>query len=417
MPSVPEIVDVLEVVLPPSSRALVVSDLHLEATATVSSTSVASELADVIGAMDGPGAIVLAGDCFELLSGGSCDPVAALDAHPVLASALAQFAAGGAGRHVAFLAGNHDGRLAWDTGAVGGLHERIAGQPGLAIDLVMGPQRVRIEHGHQLDPANAFAHQRDPTDTPLGLHLVTDILPSLETRSGWLADVEHLIDTSAFVRFVASRLVYRRLLPRWWWLLVPLVVALSLKLPLLSSLGRFDSWTHRIVIATVGTAVDIVLVVLALGVILPRLWHRLSNVSLVKRGPAQNDAPRARAAELVAGGYSGYITGHTHRAELTEVGAGFYGNTGCGNEVAHEWPARLGFPPVFLVDRELSFIQLTASETGLTVTLHQARLDLDTGTRLERLLAKRTPAVGTPQQTGQLHVHPSTVPERAQPTP
>ena len=53
-------------------------------------------------------------------------------------------------------------------------------------------------------------------------------------------------------------------------------------------------------------------------------------------------------------GSAGLITGHTHHAELSHLGSGFYANTGCGTEVVEEVPSRLagiGLPPVFLGHR------------------------------------------------------------------
>jgi hypothetical protein len=49
----------LELTLPPGSRTVVVSDLHLPAVATTTSTSVADELADVLLGMTGPAAFVI----------------------------------------------------------------------------------------------------------------------------------------------------------------------------------------------------------------------------------------------------------------------------------------------------------------------------------------------------------------------
>lgn len=397
--------DVVTVELPVGATVLACSDLHLEATATASSASVAAEVAAAVADIEGDGAVVLAGDCFELLSGPSTDPADALGAHPVLRAALHAFASTSAHqRHIVVLAGNHDGRLAWDGAAVTGLARSIGGEVALAADLVIGGHRVRVEHGHQLDPPNAFAFPRDPHDTPLGHHLVTELLPSLHARSGWLDDVEHLIDPASFVRFVVSRLVYRKVLPRWWWLLVPVAAALAIRLAVTEGMGSLDSWPRRIMLATGGTAIDVLFVVLLLGLVVPRVWRRLSDVSLVSRSGSLNDAPRARAGELVAEGYAGFITGHTHRPEATPVGAGFYANTGCGNEVAHEWPARLGLPPVFLVDRELSYVELVARPDRLLVRLHQARLDLGRATALERLLARRTPAASRPVTTDVIEV-------------
>jgi hypothetical protein len=67
--SVSQITEEIEVELPPGSRTVVVSDLHLPAVATDTSRAVAVELAAILTRWTGPGAFVIAGDGFEMLAG------------------------------------------------------------------------------------------------------------------------------------------------------------------------------------------------------------------------------------------------------------------------------------------------------------------------------------------------------------
>ena len=113
----------------------------------------------------------------------------------------------------------------------------------LTIDTGAGPRRVRVEPGHRLDPLTRPTDPRNPADTPLGQHLVCEILPALRdagTRrpagEGWLAGLEALDDPASFPRFVASRLAYRRVGRHAWWLLLPLLIAVVLRLPI--AIGR-----------------------------------------------------------------------------------------------------------------------------------------------------------------------------------
>ena len=87
------------------------------------------------------------------------------------------------------LPGNHDGQLAWDGDSIEVLRSRLGmSDISLSCDLVLatgdGRQVVRVVHGNQLDPYNAFEDRRSPVDTPLGHHIVRQVLPPLETRAG-----------------------------------------------------------------------------------------------------------------------------------------------------------------------------------------------------------------------------------------
>ncbi|MDQ1395288.1 MAG: lysyl-tRNA synthetase, class, partial [Acidimicrobiaceae bacterium] len=382
---------------------LVVSDLHLSREATTASMAASTELAQTVEAWTGPGAVILAGDCFELLEGDVRDPRPALQTHARFGAALKAFAAA-EGRRLFCLPGNHDGRLAWDAKAVAGVREMTGAEMALTVDLYIstgsGVRMVHVEHGHQFDPANSFTDPRNPADTPLGQHLVRDLMPGLRSgpgSAGWLAGVEDLADPVAFPRFLASRLTYRRLARHAWILTLPFLAAVALRLPIIYALGRHASlapWARRLVLVGVGAIVDLLLIVVVAAVAARRTWSALSGVGLGGRGDAQNDAARDAARAMVNGGGAGLISGHTHHPELTNFGTGFYANTGCGSEVVDECPSRLGglgLPSVFLAHRELSWVELEAG-AQLHVRLLHARVDLPNGSLLERAIAKREKA-------------------------
>jgi len=73
--------EAIDLELPDGCRTVVVSDLHLPAVATPTSTTVADELASVLGQCTGPAAFIIAGDGFEMLAGPP-DVGRILDAHP-----------------------------------------------------------------------------------------------------------------------------------------------------------------------------------------------------------------------------------------------------------------------------------------------------------------------------------------------
>ena len=71
--------------------------------------------------------------------------------------------------------------------------ERLGGVTiALAVDAVVstgeGERRVRIEAGHRFDERFALRDPRSPVDTPLGAHVMAEVLPSL---AGSWADGAH----------------------------------------------------------------------------------------------------------------------------------------------------------------------------------------------------------------------------------
>jgi UDP-2,3-diacylglucosamine pyrophosphatase LpxH len=398
--------DLATIRLPRGARLLVAGDLHLGAAATAASRWSTGELGRRIESWQGPGAIVLAGDVFELLDPDMDSGVeAALQTHAEFADTLRRFSSE-PGRTVVCLVGNHDGRLAWDDESAVAVREAFGCRLAMAVraDLTTqdGVRSVLLEHGHQLDPANAFVDPRSPNDTPLGHHVVRELLPPLRSQAGpWLKGAEGLTDPLDFPDFVASRLVYRRMLHRPWWMAAVFAIVLLMRLPLtyrlLTDLGH-PRTTAELIRGVLLVALLFVGDLFLLGAIVlvgaRRIWTTTGQRLVGARGPAQNEAPRSRAHELVAQGYAGLVTSHTHQPELCAVGNGFYANAGSGTQVVVPSPARLALPPVYLPSLQLSWIEI-ATTGRLSVRLFRGGRSLQVGTWLERRMA-RASAAGPP---------------------
>lgn len=371
-------------------RVLVLGDLLLEREPTTASSSAAAELVKVIEAWTGPGVVVVAGNLFDLL-GLTRDPAQALAAHPRLTAAFKNFCE--EGRRVVVLPGSHDARLAWDPKAAAvvekELHAEVLPEVELVVHTGAGDRRVKVEPGDRFDPRWARREPDNAADSPLGLHVVQQVLPAFgNARATWLTGVERLANDADLPRFVASRLLYRRITRHLWWLVVPFVLAVLLKFPLSFLLEHIGGVSRRTLVLGATTLIDIVLVATAVYWISRRAWSGVSGAVLGALGQAQNDEARDEARRLVTAGHAGLITAHTRRPELTHLGTGFYANCGAAAEVVDDAEARLGLPPVFLPYRELSWIELEAG-AELHVRLLRSHLELPGGTWIERLLAGR----------------------------
>ena len=413
--------DLLPVEVPLGGRVLVVSDLHLGPEPTPASITATTELAQAVEAWTGPGLLVFNGSCLELLCPDGGEPGAALAAHPLLVRVVSRFAAG-PGRRVLYLPGARDGRAAWDpdvaTALAASLGAEVALAAELTIDTGTGPQTVRVEPGHRLDPLTHLVDPRNPAESPLGHHLLCEVLPALgappspppgrhllsgsgagRTKEGWLSGLDSLDDPASFPRFLASRLTYRRLGRHAWVLALPLVAAFLLQLPFEVTRRAHQhvaSASRVAVFVGLATALGLILIAIVAGLLVRGTWQALTEVALGRGADGDwrdpNAAPRGRARELVTAGHAGLITGHTRHPELAYLGTGFYANAGCAAEVVSESPARLesvGAPSLFLAHRQVSWVEIEAGHE-LHVRLLHARRDLPGATALERLLTRRT---------------------------
>ncbi|HWE71494.1 MAG TPA: phosphatidylglycerol lysyltransferase domain-containing protein, partial [Acidimicrobiales bacterium] len=385
--------DLVETLVPRGGRVVVVSDLHLAAIPTDASRIVADELAELLGGWEGSGAFVIAGDGFEMLAG-SPDVGAILDSHPQFAAALGAFNEQ-PDHHLIILSGNHDGQLAWDGEAVGTLRDRL-GMTGiafacdLAITTAEGVQRVHVIHGNQSDPYNAFDDPRSPVDTPFGHHIVRDVLPQLAARQhpGSLFDGVQWLDGEP-AGFVSSRLFYRKVIGKFWLLTIPFVAALLLRfltfIPGFGTLLKHHSQRWLIAFGLLILLMIVVAMVAALATMF-RVNKALREGTLNDRADpvTHNAPPRTEASRLVAEGFAGMISGHTHQPELSVVGNGFYANTGSGTESTMAQPARWRLPKPYVSARRFSYVEILAGDV-LVVRLYLRETPTRDPVLLERL--------------------------------
>ncbi len=407
----PDVTDRLDVTVAPGGKVIAISDLHLPPERTTVSGRSCEVLARRIAAEPEPVTVVLAGDIVEMLAHPGRAAADVLDAHDDLCRALALVTERGG--QVIYTVGNHDGDLAWDLKAATAVREATGAKLCLAADLVLpGGERIRVEHGHQIDPYNCFHDPRNPLDTPLGHHIVREVIPKIEwLGKDWLTGAHEMADPADFPSFIASRLVYRKLVRHLWWVILAPIVLFALVLPQVGRVGdRYPDagrWLHDGEVLGVGALVDIAIIALIIAIVSRRTWTSISALALSGRGYSQNSAARERADELISQGYTGYLSGHTHHPELHAHGDGFYGNTGSCTSVVEAIETIYGMPPVYLRTQQLSWLEISAtpsvageveedqgrdSERGVVTRpchaqLKSARVELPGATHFERFLA------------------------------
>jgi UDP-2,3-diacylglucosamine pyrophosphatase LpxH len=386
----PDVADLLDVQVPADGTVLAVSDLHLPPRRTEVSVRSCEVLARRLSAETGPVTVVLVGDIIELLGFPQATAAEILREHETLCAAL--LAVPQRGGQVICTAGNHDGDLAWDLKTADVVREMTGARLCLAVDLMLpGGGRVRVEHGHQLDPYNCFHDQRNSLDTPLGHHIVRQVLPRIEFLGrDWLDGAHEMADPADFPAFVGSRLFYRKLVRHaWWLLLLPVLILLGLRVSELFELqSRYPDttrWVHGAEILGYGAVADLVVVAVIVAIVSRRAWTAISALALEERGYGQNRAARQRAADLIGDGYLGFLSGHTHHPELRAAGHGFYANTGSCTTVVEAAATRPGMPPAYLRTQQISWVEIAGGQ----IQLMAARIQLGGATRLERYAAHR----------------------------
>ena len=407
----PDVSDRLDVVIEPGGRVIAISDLHLPPERTTVSGRTCEVLSRRLAAETAPLTVILAGDIVEMLAFPGRAAADVLDAHDDLCRALAMVTEQGG--QVIYTVGNHDGDLAWDLKAATAVREATGAKLCLAADLVLPDgKKIRVEHGHQIDPYNCFHDPRNPLDTPLGHHIVREVIPRIEWLGrDWLTGAHEMADPADFPSFLASRLVYRKLARHLWWVVLLPVVLFALVFPELGRIRtRFPDtapWLHDVEILGYGALVDIGIIALIIAIVSRRAWTSISALALSERGYGQNSAARERADELIAQGYTGYLSGHTHHPQLHAHRDGFYGNTGSCTSVVEAIDTIYGMPPVYLRTQQLSWLEISAAPVitgGATAgedespervlvsrpchaQLKSARVELPGATRFERFLA------------------------------
>jgi UDP-2,3-diacylglucosamine pyrophosphatase LpxH len=332
-------------------------------------------LFDDLARHPGPVELVLAGDFFDCLRIGTVaegeNRASATIARPEyreLFESLRGFASG-KDRTVTYLPGNHDAEIWWNAdirscldreGLVHGFTLSYAATFASEPDVL-----VYCEHGNEFDPSNLKRNYDDPFDTPLGDHIVTEIIPRLP--SGWTAEalqldeIDHVFPLDIIPEWTAGRLFYALVTEAVRWLLLPLMVAYIAFETIAFAVGAGGRAINHLF---VEIAYDIGLLVLVFGIfffVACQVANRSIRTARARPVEAAVIRDRLERGELppLAGDASRniavFISGHTHAPALAEFdrkggGNGAVVNSGCWLRQLHERKAHLGMPRVF-VDR------------------------------------------------------------------
>jgi hypothetical protein len=173
----------------------------------------------------------------------------------------------------------------------------------------------------------------------------------------------------------------------WWLIAIPLMILILVRIPEFTAFRtRYPDtkvWVHRAVILGYGAAVDLVVLAAVVGILVRRAWVSISALALEEARLRAEPAARQRADDLVADGYYGFITGHTHHPELAATGNGFYANSGSCTSVVEGIGGRFGLPPAYVRNQQICWLEISGGQAELI----SARVELPGATRLERFAA------------------------------
>jgi hypothetical protein len=251
---------------------------------------------------------------------------------------------------------------------------------------------IYSEHGNEFDPPNRISDYNDRLDTPLGDHIVTEIIPRLPTGRTAVAlqlnDIDRVYPLSILPEWVAGRLFYALVTQAVRWLLVPIVVAYVAfeMIAFVIGVGRKSINTLFI-----DVTYDVALVLLAFSCFF-LLARRMANRAL-RTPPAHNeqgeavDATVARiramleagetpplGAEVAGADIAVFVSGHTHAPSLTpfRTRSGRQGalvNSGCWLRQLQAVPTFFRLPTVFVSRFVLTHVRVYRTAEGTRVEL------------------------------------------------
>jgi Calcineurin-like phosphoesterase len=369
----------------------------------------ADELASLLDELDGhpgPVELVLAGDFFDFLRiaevADGRDRASVTTARPEyrrLFDRLRRFASGGS-RRVVYLPGNHDAEMWWNPEIRATLErEGLVHEFALSYSASFESEPDRIlycEHGNQFDPANTFRDYADPLDTPLGDHVVTDLMPRLPsgrtlTPTLHLREIDRIFPLTKIPEWVAGRLFYDVVTQAVRWLLLPLAAAYAAYWLIKYALGGTDGGVLDVIV-DLGYELAVLLVVFGLFVLVLRGMANRAIRGAAARFHADDEAP-ARSDPAVdeirrrlesglpfplghdqPGEIAVFVSGHTHAPSLVEfvTPAGVPGaavNSGCWLRQAHPVEARLSAPSVFASRYVLTHARVHCGVEGIEAEL------------------------------------------------
>jgi UDP-2,3-diacylglucosamine pyrophosphatase LpxH len=397
--------------LPDDTLLVLLSDVHVGGAAGSEIFESAAELGALLEDLNrhrGPVELVLVGDFLDLLRMGDVgrgeDLVAATIARPDYQGLFARLRSFTQlpGHRVVYVVGNHDAEVWWNPRVRRSLIDAglvdVFGLSYSASFASLPEQLVYCEHGNQFDPGNAIVDYGNPLDTPVGAHVVTEVVRPIGsgtaiTRSLDLRDLSYVFPLAAIPEWMAGRVFYQFLGRVLLWLLAPLVVAYG------------ASEALAVVVQALGGSLGLrplflelayvmVLLVLAAAVVFlisrRTAQHAVSTLAAEFPGQApgperyredvairqllEDDRPPPMAANSSRLEIAVFVSGHTHAPAISELARAdgrttVIVNTGCWLRQLQPVKARLGAPPVFVPAFVHTHVRVRPGRGGVAVEL------------------------------------------------
>ncbi len=286
---------------------------------------------------------------------------------------------------VVYLPGNHDVEMWWNADI-----RRTLREEGLVHDFALSYMAyfesrpddiIYCEHGNQFDPTNAIRDYRDPLDTPLGSHVVTDVIQRITklSRNFDLHDLNHVFPLVAIPDWISSRFFYDLLRRAILYLILP-IIATYMIVESTSYMWGFmpdevqqsepiAPWMYELWIEVGYYLLPLIIFFFyAVQWMMQRVLSSLVEPHVVEhennsgvenpqvKGIHQflkSDHPPPMGSDITGKQISVFVSGHTHTPVLSQIQrsngmSGVFVNSGCWLRQLQPVRAHLYGPPVFV---------------------------------------------------------------------
>jgi hypothetical protein len=259
-------------------------------------------------------------------------------------------------------------------------------------------QLVYAEHGNQFDPSNTLVDYANPLDTPVGAHVVTELVRPIGagiavTRGVDLREVSYVFPLAAIPQWIAGRIFYQFLGQVLRWLLAPLVVVYLAYEGLAAVVRAFGgSLALRPLFLEVAYALGLLVVAFAVVFLISRRTTARAVSTMAAQVPGQAPGPERYREDMairelldddrappMAGTASPmeiavFVSGHTHAPAMSELSRAdgrrtVIVNTGCWLRQLRPVAARMGAPPVYVPTFVHTHVRVRSGQDGVTVEL------------------------------------------------
>jgi hypothetical protein len=399
--------------LPDDTLLVFLSDTHIggDGGDIFESAAELTQLVEDLQRHHGPVELVLAGDFLDVLrmaDAGDGDRVTATITRPEyqgLFGALHAFA-GAPGHRVVYLVGNHDAEAWWGPQLQRSLRQAglvdVFGLSYSASFASLPEQLIYCEHGNQFDPANTFVDYANPLDTPVGAHVLTEMIRPIgagaaSTGRRSLREVRYVFPVAGHpgpAEWIAGRIFYQFLGQVLRWLLVLLAFLVVAYGALVVGRGGGSGGSRMLRSVVTETAYGVAVLMFALVVVffisrrmtadvLTTLAARFpwlapeserSREELAIRRLLEAGRPPPMAGDRPGPAPAVFVSGHTHAPGISELAHAdgsrtLIVNTGCWLRQLQPVPAWLGGPPVFVPAVVNSHVRVRCSPQGVSVEL------------------------------------------------